>query len=217
MMPSLQSRRDEEKELRRQSIIDAAEELLATKTWAETNFSDIARFTRLSRSLIYVYFPTKEDLFDAICNRGAVVLEGIFREALGAEKTGLDQVEGIARAYHKFSRDYPVYFKLHAEQGTSEEQGFQAEISDTYSHPAFDLLGAALARGLKDGSINPHLGDPRVTALALWTFTHGLLLIAARKEGFFQEKLSLESQVLVDHGLGMIRRMLAMPAHPAAE
>ena len=199
-------RRQEEKEQRRQSIIDAAEQLLAEKSWAETNFSEIAKLTRISRSLIYVYFPTRDDLYHAICNRSADVLRSLFTAALSSGGTGLDRLEAIGRAYHRFSREYPVYFGLHAEQEAGAGSGSR---SFPYSHPAFSLFAQALAQGVADGSIKPPPGDLKTTAITLWTFTHGLLLIASRKGEFLRDRMDVEASSVIDHGFSLLRGMLS--------
>lgn len=202
-------RRQEEKELRRQSIIDAAEQLIVDKTWAEVNFSDIAKTTRLSRSLIYVYFPSKIELFHAICDRGAIILKAIFANAVQPGKSGLDNVEAIGRAYHRFSRENPIYFKLHAEQEALQEKAVPQGQPQSYSHPAFLFISQAIVQGVADGSIKKDIGDVKLTALTLWTFTHGLLLITARKEEFLRERAQIDSQSMVDHGFLMMRNMLS--------
>ncbi len=203
---SIQRRREEEKEQRRRSILDAAESIIAEKSWAETNFSEIAKLTRLSRSLIYVYFPTRHDLHTAICNRSAVVLRGLFAEAVAGGGTGLDQVEAIGRAYHRFALEYPVYFKLHAEREADAEA---VPEPNAYSHPAFFLLAQALGNGLQDGSIKPDVGDVKTTALTLWTFTHGLLLVVSRKGEFIESRMELGTQEVIDHGFRLMRSMLS--------
>lgn len=203
---SIQRRREEEKEQRRQSILNAAENIIAEKSWAETNFSEIAKLTRLSRSLIYVYFPTRHALHSAICNRSATVLRSLFAEAVASGGSGLDQVEAIGRAYHRFAIEYPVYFKLHAEREAETTSGDEPH---TYSHPAFALLAQAIVQGIKDGSIRPHHGDVKITALTLWTFTHGLLLVVSHKADFLEARMDIESKQIIDHGFTLLRSMLA--------
>lgn len=204
----VQLRREEEKEQRRQDIIDAAEKIIAQSSWGETNFGEIAKLTRLSRSLIYVYFPTRKALFDAICNRGAVVLQRVFAEAMAREERGLGQVEAIARAYYHFSREFPVYFALHSEE--LAQDGEEGESQAGYSHPALQLLGRALARGLADGSISPAIGDLKLSTITLWTFTHGLLLIAVRKAKLL-EQIDTSVPAVVEHGFSLLRSMLTVP------
>lgn len=203
---SIQRRREEEKEQRRNSILDAAEQIIAEKSWAETNFSEIAKLTRLSRSLIYVYFPTRHELHHALCNRSAAVLRPLFAQALSSGNSGLQQVEAIARAYHRFAIHFPVYFKLHAEREADSGDGTP---SQPYIHPAFVLFEQALSRGIADGSIKQQTGDRKATAVSLWAFTHGLLLVTSRKAEFLESRMEISPDKVIEHGFSLLREMLA--------
>src|SRR3954466_7891413 len=86
----VRARRDEEKEQRRLTIIEAAEQIVAKRGWAETNFGEIAEASRLSRSLIYVYFPKKDDLLSALVDRANQSISKRFRQAADEAKNGAD-------------------------------------------------------------------------------------------------------------------------------
>ena len=111
----LRTRREEEKEERRQAILDAAEKVIARDGWEATNFGEIAKRARLSRSLVYFYFPARDDIFHAVCGRGLADMERRFAKAFRSERVGLDQVLAIGRAYYEFSLAEPLYFKMLAE------------------------------------------------------------------------------------------------------
>src|SRR5687767_8685117 len=100
----VRARRDEEKEQRRLTILAAAEQIVAKRGWADTNFGEIAEATRLSRSLIYVYFPTKDELLAALVDRAKKSLAQRFHEAVADAKNGSDAVARIGAAYYRFSK-----------------------------------------------------------------------------------------------------------------
>ncbi|MCW1885556.1 TetR/AcrR family transcriptional regulator [Luteolibacter flavescens] len=204
-----QQRREAEKEARREAIIDAAEAVIAKVGWDTTNFGEIAKLTGLSRSLIYVYFPTKADLFHAISRRGATVLRDLFSNALAGADSGLDRIELIGRAYYQFAREHPVYFKFHSEQDHEPAGDGSGKGAPAFSHPAFEMLGQALALGIADGSIQLPGVDLRRTALVVWTFTHGLLSISTRKAEFLRVMMGVPPSELVDDGFRLLRGMLA--------
>jgi AcrR family transcriptional regulator len=108
----LRARRDEEKEQRRLTIIEAAERVVAKRGWAETNFGEIAEVTRLSRSLIYVYFPTKDDLLAALVERANKSLSKRFHQAVAEAKNGNDAIVRMGSAYYRFSKEEPFYFEI---------------------------------------------------------------------------------------------------------
>jgi AcrR family transcriptional regulator len=57
------ARSPEDKEQRRQDILDHAWELFRTRPWAEITMSDVAEAAGLSKAALYRYFETKETLF----------------------------------------------------------------------------------------------------------------------------------------------------------
>ncbi len=62
-------------------------------------------------------------------------------------------------------------------------------------------------RGVADGSIRADLGDPYVTALSLWAFSHGLIQIASTKRGQIEHE-GTPVQAFIDHALGLALRAL---------
>jgi AcrR family transcriptional regulator len=70
----------------------------------------VARITRLSRALVYVYFRDKEDLLFAIGERALRLLYDRFKAAIAGRARGMDQVEAIGRAYMGYAHEFPHYF-----------------------------------------------------------------------------------------------------------
>src|SRR3546814_2104905 len=73
-------RREDEKELRRAAIVDAAEVVFARTGFDAAKMDDVARKARVSRALVYLYFKNKIELQFAICLRALNLL----REQLAA-------------------------------------------------------------------------------------------------------------------------------------
>ncbi len=209
----LRARRDEEKEERRQAILDAAEKVIARDGWEATNFGEIAKRARLSRSLVYFYFPARDDLFHAVCGRGLTEMEKRFAAALASARTGLEQVMAIGRAYYQFSLDEPLYFKMLADyQGRDlDPENESANEAEAHGHGrnCLTMVGQALGQGLADGSIRKSIGDPRPTAVSVWAFTHGLIQIASRKEAMLKADFGLSAAKAMDHGFALLRGSLA--------
>jgi AcrR family transcriptional regulator len=209
----IQARREEEKEERRQDIIDAAEKVMAKKGWSETNYGDVAKQARLSRSLVYFYFPERSDLFHAVCERGLQVLQKRFAKAIAANRTGLEQIIAIGRAYYEFSYEEPLYFGCIAQFQTEE---FDPECQDPDEEMAHDqgraVLGQvaqALTTGLADRSIRANIGDPALSAISIWAFTHGLIQIATHKEPMLQQLFGVSAKQTMDHGFALLNGSLA--------
>ncbi len=205
----VQERRDEEKEARRQQIIDAAERVIRKHGWEATNFGEIAKRARLSRSLVYFYFPTRDDLFHAVCDRGMADLERRFQKAIEAHARGIDQLMAVGRAYHEFSVAEPLYFELltvfQARPFETEGQGeAEAQVHD-HGRNCLGLVAVALANGLADRSVRKNLGDPAHAAVLIWAFTHGMIQIAKQKEEMLKEHFGLTAEKTLQQGFELLR------------
>lgn len=209
----VRARRDEEKEMRRQDILDAAERVIAKEGWESTDFGKIAKRARLSRSLVYVYFPTRDDLFHAVCGRGMSDLEKRFATVMASRRSGLDQAMELGKAYYAFAREQPLYFGMIADfQGRETEPDDQSSDEQEAHERGRGCLGAlvqALLNGLEDGSIRKSIGDPRSAAVSIWAFTHGLIQIASRKECMLKQDFEIDAPQMIDHGLKLLRGTLA--------
>jgi AcrR family transcriptional regulator len=210
-MSYISERRQEEKDRRRIEILDAAEALYAEVGWNAVTMDQIARRARLSRALLYVYFRDKADVHLALVERGLDALRIRFEEAKQGKATGIEELEAIGRAYVKFSHEAPHHYDAcsryqaqHAEQGTVEPN---EQACRDAGHRVHEALVASLNTGIADGSVRPDLGDPQVTALALWAFTHGVIQIAASK-GVQIEAEGVPLQVFIDHSLALVLNSL---------
>jgi hypothetical protein len=66
-----------------------------------------------------------------------------------------------------------------------------------------EALVDSLNRGVADGSIRADLGEPYVTALALWAFTHGVIQIASSKGGQIEHE-GIPVQQFIDHSFALV-------------
>jgi AcrR family transcriptional regulator len=73
-----QDLREQEREVRRRRIMDAAEQVFAEKTFDRVNMREIAAAAGVSPATIYTYFPDQEALFIETALRGAERLRDRF-------------------------------------------------------------------------------------------------------------------------------------------
>ncbi len=211
-MSELSQRRVEEKEQRRAEIVDAAEAVYADVGWDAATIDQVARRARLSRALVYVYFKDKQDLHFAIAERALVDLHRRFVAAVPTPATGIAKVEAIGRAYVQYSREVPHYF-----DACSQFQAYQAgeaEVADpneeaclSASRQVHGVLVEAIRTGMQDGTIRPDVGDPLMTAIALWGFAHGIIQLATTKAEMLG-KFGIEIDPLMQHAFGLMTASL---------
>lgn len=201
---ALSQRRAEEKEQRREAIIDAAERVFESTSFDVATMEHVAKAARVSRALLYLYFKNKAELNLAICERALKLLRERFLAAVAQQKTGYQQVHAIGRDYVAFALEYPGYFNALSRF----EAHAQTEITDgSIEHSVFDCGSAVhevtvrcLEDGMRDGSIRKDIEHTLLAALSLWGFTHGTIQLAHTKRHFF-ERFGLSTEQFTEHAL----------------
>jgi AcrR family transcriptional regulator len=210
-MSYISERRQEEKDRRRIEILDAAEALYSEQGWDAVTMDQIARRARLSRALLYVYFRDKADVHLALVERSLDVLRERFEAAIQGKATGLDELQAIGRAYLAFSHESPHHYdacsRYQAKHDVQGEVEPNEQACRDAGHRVHEVLVASINRGIADGSVRDDLGDPFMTALALWAFTHGLNQIAASKGGQIEAE-GVPLQAFVDHAFALVLNSL---------
>jgi AcrR family transcriptional regulator len=209
-MSYISERRQEERDRRRAEIVDAAEALYAEVGWDAVTMDQVARRARLSRALVYVYFRDKSDLHLALVERALDTLRERFEAARSGKARGIDEVEAIGWAYQAYARELPHYFDACARfEARPSSDGVQTNETACMAagHRVHETIVASLNRGVADGSIRADIGDPYVTSLALWAFSHGVVQIAATKSGQMEIE-GIPVQRFVDHAIAMTLRTL---------
>ena len=110
-MNPIAERREEEKERRREEILDAAEQVFSEKGIDAATMEQVARKARVSRALVYVYFKDKPALHLGVCLRGLGVLRNAFQSAREKHRTGAEQIKAIGLAYMRFAENHPTYLQ----------------------------------------------------------------------------------------------------------
>jgi AcrR family transcriptional regulator len=206
-MSYIAERRQEEKDRRRNEIVDAAEALYRETGWDAVTMDAVARKARLSRALVYVYFKDKSDLHFAIVNRAIDELARRFTEAADSAATGAEKVLAIGRAYMRFSEELPHYFdacaRLELHTPGEVEPTPQEQLLYERGMRPHEVVIRALEAGQRDGSIRKDLGDLRVMARVLWGFSHGLMQIAKTKRNVLA-RVGIDTDQLTNQALDLL-------------
>lgn len=209
-MNDLAHRRQEEKERRRDDILDAAEAVATTEGLEHMTMDQVARKARLSRALLYVYFKDKEDLLFGVAERAHKLLRIRFVEAAARNSTGITKLQAIGRAYVAFCQEFPVYFDAMARFEAHEpgaDGSPNAELCLSSCQNVHEIIVQVLQQGIDDGSVRSDAGDLRVIAVTLWGFMHGILQIIATKADVIAHS-GVSTTQLIENALLMCTRSL---------
>lgn len=165
--PIVQQKRRRRKEERPGDICRAALEVFAEKGFAGARIDDIAARAGLSKGAVYLYFPTKEDIFRAVVRQTVVPnLEAIEQAVLASEMPVADLVRVLLPRMAETVTVLPIGAVAKMVIGESRNFPELAKVwHDDVIQKAVGLLSRQIERGQARGEIRP--GDPRIHAFSI--------------------------------------------------
>ncbi len=214
---TIADRRERDRQMRRDSIVGAAEKLFFAKGFAATTIDEIAETAELSKGTIYLYFDNKDEIYGAVVQRGIRSLIDLSRQAVAKAPTGREKVIALGQALLTFYERHPDHFKAMfylgegpsrpAPDGGREEPLIRALMEDREELHAFSV--EVVQGGIADGTIRPD-ADPVKTTLVLVGMILGLIRTAALEEKFLLERFNLSARDLIKEAFDMLGRPLAV-------
>ncbi|MCY6960177.1 TetR/AcrR family transcriptional regulator [Clostridium brassicae] len=208
-------RKEKEKEIRRNDIIDAAEKVFFSKGFDATTMDDVAREAEFSKRTIYVYFNSKDQIYFEIMVRGYKILIEMMETEIQYTngKNALDKIKQMGKVLYKFSQEYMYYFMTIIEYENGELD-FANGISDksrqecyALGEKIFTYLTSALKSGVEEGSIRYEL-DIVNTAIILWSCIVGIFTTLHRKRNYIMNYHNRESNELLLNAFDMLIRSI---------
>lgn len=200
-------RREREKEQRRNSILDAAEEIFFNRGIHLATMDEVAEKAEFSKGTLYLYFKSKEELYHGIVIRALNLLKEMFKNAVAGHKTGLEQVRAIGEAYYEYSQKYINYFNMiiHYEasqlKNTISEEVLQR--CHQLGHEVMELVASVVAQGVRDGSMRPDL-NPLRTAYLLQGLSTGIIQLISREKEHIDQLEDFQAKDLMTDFMDMM-------------
>jgi AcrR family transcriptional regulator len=175
-------RKEREKELKRASMLEAAEALILEKGLDSLNMDEVADKAEVSKGSLYQYFNNKNDLVLGVCNKATSLLSEEIQKVLTQDLPGLELVRAIGVTFMSFVTDHPEYFRAMRfhddlkESNISDESQFMDSCNDNMK-AGFTCMVRAIQIGMQDGSINPSY-DAKELAIILWATSYGMVKLA---------------------------------------
>ena len=181
-----EERKAREKEQRKNTIIDAAENVIFSKGLEQATMEEIAEEAELSKGTLYLYFKNKNELYMAICERGSNLLNSRFSKIFAGNHTGIELIRMMGETYLAFVQNNPDYFNafIYYENLKDSEELQSSEMAQTCEdnrREAMNYMVRALQIGMQDGTIDNSY-DPRELALLIWSSTRGITTITHMKQ-----------------------------------
>jgi AcrR family transcriptional regulator len=204
-------RRTRRKDARPGEIIEAALRLFADRGYAATKLEAVAAAAGIGKGTIYLYFPTKEDLFRAVVRQAVLPnLEAIAAIAADPNNSAAAILRAIAERFLVvFDTDLTAIPKL-----VVAESGNFPSLARFYAeevvYKGMALIRAVLARGIARGEFRPIDLDS-----ALPLFSAPLLLLVLWKHSLGRHTdIQFDPHAVVATHLDVLLRGLAADPPP---
>ncbi|MDE3167352.1 MAG: TetR/AcrR family transcriptional regulator [Acidobacteriota bacterium] len=168
-------RRKESCERKKDAILQAARTVFARKGFASTVVEDIAEEAGIGKGTLYLYFPSKEQIYLAALHDDAHTLDGESRRALAEARSWRDALRSYVEvrlhyfeAHQDFLRIYMTEFRGMCMQG----RPLSAELY-RLAQDGEALLAQCFAAAAARGEIRAV--DPELAALMVSDVTRGLI------------------------------------------
>jgi AcrR family transcriptional regulator len=152
----------------RRSLLSAARRVFERRGYVDANVEDIVTEAGVARGSFYTYFPSKVDIFRAVC---AEVGKQIDNAVAGADLRGLDPVAALTqsiRGYFEAYRGNATIFGLLERLSSVDPEIYDMGVRSRRKH--IRRIAAAIRRWQSRGVADP-IVEPDGTAAALVSMT----------------------------------------------
>lgn len=158
-----------EPEVRKNEILDVAEELFAVKGFDGTSTNDILEKAGIARGTLYYHFKSKEDILDGVINRMIDQMEEKAAEiAANQEIPVLERLTAVILAFNSNTElGYEVMMEIHKPQNALMHQKMQTRLLDGIVPILKDLLD----EGETQGTFHTEYGTEAVEMIILYANT----------------------------------------------
>ena len=200
-------KRAKDPDVRREELIDIAEELFLQNGYEETPVSDIVKKAQVAQGTFYYYFKSKDEVLDAIADRYLKEFSATLLEVDSQDLNALDKIISIFKSASGFSLGRKKLIEyLHQEENAlfhlkMEQKGFSVIV------PIFTKV---IEQGVKEGLFETEY--PHEAAVLIFGCQDSLFDIE-----HFHEKTTEERKRTIKAGFYMIEKILGIKLGTLAE
>ncbi len=177
---SLQKRRERkqrEKDVRKQEILNAAVEVFGRNGFIKTSMELIADEATLAVGTLYRYYKSKDSLFVSIVFEAIAVIHQRLESIIESSLDPTLKLERIWEMFYDFHEENPMYYRallfLHDPGFSGAFSASEHEAVVRFSGKNFWLLSRMIGQGIKSGDFRE--GHPWDVADFLWSSFIGLV------------------------------------------
>lgn len=174
----IQERKEREKELRREEILNAAQKIFFEKGLQSATMDEIAEAAELSKGTLYLYYGSKEDLYFSVMMRGLKILHDLFVESTEEAPSTFEAIRQLGPTYYEFFQKHRNFWRMFnyfqypgMHKQVSEEM---RRLCNEQSQKLWGLVIGLIQKGIQEGDLKNEL-NPAETSIILWSSSTAIL------------------------------------------
>jgi TetR/AcrR family transcriptional regulator len=193
---STKSRKEREKENRREDILKAAENIMLAKGLHGLSIDLVAQETELAKGTIYLYFKSKEEILGVLSFKARVLLFKEFQKIEKSKDSNIEKLRAIARCNFAFYKKNPLHYDL---LSLYEANHNLTETDDLYSSSAdiSELVCGIATKAQAEGTLNSKI-NPLHFTMCLWGMTVGVLQLLKVRGNILNEKMNIVEEDILN-------------------
>lgn len=178
----------------RDNILDAAKELFELKGVEATTMDDIAKHADYSKSTIYVYFKSKEDIYNSIVSDYLSILTGEIEACISKDDGFEETYFHLCECLVNFEEKYPKYYaSLMGEENMTNSRKKTSIINQDAGRELNELIESLLEKGVKHNILRKDI-ELQPTVLYVWSAISGIIQVADRKKDILKNKVNMDRE-----------------------
>ncbi len=195
----------------RDNMLTAARELFERKGIAATTVDDIAKEADYSKSTLYVYFNSKDEILNTILYEQMCMMKDILEECIHNFKDFTSCYLSICRELVKYQERYPVYYEamlgeIKITQKDIEERNILYKIYEVGEN-INDIVKDLLQKGVVCKFIRDDI-ELIPTVLYLWSGISETIRFANRKQEYLKIRLNMQATDYTEFGFMMLLKSI---------
>jgi len=196
-------KKEELAKFHRSCIITAAERLFLEKGIEKTTMDDISKEADYSKATIYVYFKSKDEIFNTIVYNSMNMLLERIKKAISQGEDLFGQYFGICNELSCYRDEYPLYF-----ESTLGDINVELELEETPQvfRDIFNVgeeinkeIGIFFQNGIDQGLIRSDIHIPQ-TVFLYWASIAGLIRMTGQKQKFIEKSMGVSKNEFLQYG-----------------
>ena len=131
-MPTLinrKTKREEKKNLTRESIIDSASQLFSQNDYHEVMIEDVAKNANIAKGTVYNYFDSKEELYFSLIEQKMSALTNSLIEKIKGENNKVSSLHAFILHNYMFMMKYQNFFRIYQKESFNKQNELCNEIT----------------------------------------------------------------------------------------